>query len=102
MIKGVVAGSTGESPSSVSSPTFVLLNIYEGPKPVYHFDLYRLKDKEEFLGLGFEEYWSATGLCCIEWSERIADILPENCIQVHMEATQGNERKINIRGVFGL
>jgi tRNA threonylcarbamoyladenosine biosynthesis protein TsaE len=85
-IKGLAESVLGES-VSVNSPTFVYLNIYKGKKPptaVYHFDLYRLHDSDDFLGMGFDELFYAGGVCCIEWSERIAAILPPHCIQVTM------------------
>lgn len=96
LIKGLVAGATGRDPSEVQSPTFVYLAIYEGPKPVYHFDLYRLRDADEFLGMGFDEYFDADGICCIEWSERIASCLPSNCIRITMEHAGENKRQITI------
>jgi tRNA threonylcarbamoyladenosine biosynthesis protein TsaE len=71
-IKGLVEGATKIEGKKVVSPTFVLLNIYQN---VYHFDLYRLKDENEFLALGFEEYLAGGGITCIEWSERIEKIL---------------------------
>lgn len=95
-IKGFVAGAAGISPDLVSSPTFVLLNIYEGKGVVFHFDLYRLKGPEEFFDLGFEEYWD--GLCCIEWAERIESILPVNAIIIRMKALDEEKREISIEG----
>lgn len=74
-IKGVVAACTSTSPENVLSPTYAYLNIYEGAIPVYHFDLYRIKNSEDFIGLGFEEFLFSRGICCIEWSERIQDFL---------------------------
>jgi len=64
----------------VQSPTFVLLNIYPG---LYHFDLYRLKNSEDFMGLGFHEYFEKEGICAIEWPDRIQDILPAKTIYIH-------------------
>lgn len=80
-IKGLMEGR-GVDKSRVSSPTFVYMNIYEGQKPAYHFDLYRLKGSEEFLSMGFDEYLFSPGLKCIEWSEKIADILPQDVIKI--------------------
>lgn len=57
----------------VQSPTFVLLNLYEG---LAHFDLYRLKDSMDFKNLGFDEYFSSKQICAIEWPQRIEEILP--------------------------
>lgn len=95
-IKGLIAGAAQIDPSQVQSPTFNYLNIYEGVKSVYHFDLYRLRDLDEFLSMGFDEYFEAEGICCIEWSERIASYLPEGCIEVHMQHAGNDQRKITI------
>jgi tRNA threonylcarbamoyladenosine biosynthesis protein TsaE len=62
----------------LQSPTFVFLNHYSGTIPLFHFDLYRMKGVQDFLGLGFEEYFSSGGICAIEWSERIASLLPRD------------------------
>src|SRR5690349_9698068 len=97
LIKGIVAGATGISQEQVNSPTYVLLNIYEGRRPLYHFDLYRLKSSEEFIGMGFDEYWCKDGICCIEWSERIADLIPPEAIQVQMKQVSPTEREIQIK-----
>lgn len=101
-IKGFVAGAASISPDEVSSPTFVLLNIYEGTKAVYHFDLYRLTNAESFFSLGFEEYWNAPGICCIEWAERIEEILPKNSIFVRMKSLSENKREILFEGIDDL
>lgn len=95
LIKGIVAGATGISQEEVSSPTYVLLNIYEGRQPLYHFDLYRLKTSEEFFGMGFDEYWKE-GVTCIEWSERISEILPVGAIRIQMKQMSPTEREIHI------
>jgi tRNA threonylcarbamoyladenosine biosynthesis protein TsaE len=83
-IKGLVEGAGVFPKENVNSPTFVYLNIYKGLKTVYHFDLYRLQNADEFLSMGFDEFFSANGICCIEWSERITPILPSSCIHVTM------------------
>lgn len=80
-IRGIAEG-IGLDPSQVSSPTFVYLNIYEGKIPLYHFDLYRLNDVDAFLSMGFDEILFSPGIKCIEWSERIASILPKEAIKV--------------------
>jgi tRNA threonylcarbamoyladenosine biosynthesis protein TsaE len=95
-IKGVVAGAAALSPEQVISPTFVYLNIYKGKKTVYHFDLYRLKDIDQFLSMGFDEYLFSNGICCIEWSERIAALLPENTIKVFLTHAGDQRREILI------
>jgi tRNA threonylcarbamoyladenosine biosynthesis protein TsaE len=100
-IKGLASAATGTPPSSVSSPTFVLLNIYEGERALYHFDLYRLKNAEEFFGMGFDDYWHSAGISCIEWAERIEGQLPEKSIKVRIRVAGEEERIIDIEGFDG-
>lgn len=96
-IKGLTAGAAAFPDSEVSSPTFVYLNIYQGNRKIYHFDLYRLRDADEFLSMGFDEFFTAGGICCIEWSERIPLLLPEGCLKVVMSHAGGeNVREIII------
>lgn len=96
MIKGIVAGATGVDPSDVQSPTFTYLHIYRGVKTLYHFDLYRLRDIDEFLSMGFDEYFEAEGICCIEWSERISSYLPPGSLFIYLEHIQEDQRLITI------
>lgn len=95
-IKGLANGIADYPPEKVNSPTFVYLNIYSGTKNVYHFDLYRLRDSDEFLSMGFEEMFNADGICCIEWSEKIADLLPSHCLYVTMSHVGDHQRTIRI------
>lgn len=97
LIKGIAVGVCGVKPEEVSSPTFVYLTIYEAPCPVYHFDLYRLHHAEEFLSMGFEEYFSQRGVCCIEWAERITELLPYNALFIHLEHAGENRRCLTIK-----
>ncbi|MBL7875590.1 MAG: tRNA (adenosine(37)-N6)-threonylcarbamoyltransferase complex ATPase subunit type 1 TsaE [Cyclobacteriaceae bacterium] len=64
--------------SLVTSPTFSIVNEYSEPgkNPVYHFDLYRLKNEVEALDIGFDEYLSSGNLCLIEWPEKVESLLP--------------------------
>ncbi len=95
-IKGLVKGCSSYPIEQVNSPTFVYLNIYKGTKTVYHFDLYRLKDSDEFLSMGFDEMFYADGICLLEWSEKIKDILPENIISITIETLDESSRKITL------
>lgn len=85
------------SEREVSSPTFSYLHIYPGKIPVYHFDLYRLKNYAEFCALGFDEYLNSDGIACIEWAERIQDHLPKEALFFHFAHT-GNETRKILRG----
>lgn len=97
LIKGIVSAVSSSS-ELVNSPTFVYLNIYSGTPPVYHFDLYRLRDADEFLGMGFDEFLHADGICCIEWSERIKGLL-SHCWRVEIQhGDQSENRIITIQG----
>lgn len=61
----------------VSSPTFTIVNCYEGGSlPVYHFDVYRIDEPDDMYDIGFDEYVGTDGVCLIEWSEKILKILP--------------------------
>lgn len=97
-VKGVVNAIAGTEPEEVISPTFSYLNIYGEELKVYHFDLYRLADEEEFLALGFDEFFDSGGIVCIEWSERIQSILPDNCYTVSLFHSGPFKRKIEICG----
>jgi tRNA threonylcarbamoyladenosine biosynthesis protein TsaE len=94
LIKGIINSLTAIAPEEVCSPTFTYLITYQGKCPVYHFDLYRLKCAEDFLSLGFEEYLFAHGVCCIEWSERIVSILPENTHKITLTHASNGKRTI--------
>jgi tRNA threonylcarbamoyladenosine biosynthesis protein TsaE len=96
LIKGIVSGATGLSPDTVTSPTFTYLQIYPGNTPVYHFDLYRLRTAADFLSLGFSEYFKAGGICCIEWSERIEDILPPGTLRISLKHVGEEQREITV------
>jgi len=61
----------------ISSPTFTVVNCYEGKLPVYHFDVYRISDSEDMYEIGYEEYVYGDGVSIIEWPGLIADILPD-------------------------
>ena len=80
----------------VISPTFSIVNEYTAvEQPIYHFDLYRLKNLEEAMDIGFEEYIYSGNYCFIEWPEKVAQILPSSLV-VNCELTylSMNERKL--------
>lgn len=80
----------------ISSPTFTIVNEYDTKNvPIYHFDVYRLEDADEFLAIGGEEYFEK-GICIIEWGEIIQDILPKDYIKISFSRNNENE---NIRNL---
>jgi tRNA threonylcarbamoyladenosine biosynthesis protein TsaE len=97
-IKGVVLGAADYPAEWVSSPTFVFLNIYEGRRVIYHFDLYRLSGEEQFLSMGFDQFLHTSGIACIEWSEKIASIIPPNAYRITLSPLSETERLIAIEG----
>jgi len=85
----------------ITSPTFALINEYNGRVPVYHFDVYRLENVEEIYDLGFDEYFYGKGVCIIEWAEKIERLLPKERVILDIEKGKAlDERIINIKG-FG-
>lgn len=80
----------------ITSPTFTLLEVYENPLPLYHFDLYRIGNPRELDSLYFEEYWEGDGVSVIEWADRAAGRLPENAVKIAMQYTGETTRRITI------
>ena len=92
-VKGLAKGLKVKL-NSVNSPTFVLMNIYEGKIPLYHFDLYRLRNTEELQHIGYEEFLYGEGIAAIEWAERLEDLLPKEHLAVRFEH-KDEGRRIN-------
>lgn len=83
----------------VSSPTFAIVNAYEGKYPVYHFDMYRITNPDDLFAVGYYDYLD-TGVLVIEWSENIEDELEPDCIRVHIQKTENeNERIFTLEGL---
>lgn len=100
-VKGVCEAFGAEH--QVSSPSFVILNRYEGKGPdgrelfVYHLDLYRVKSVDEIYDLGYEEFVYGDGVTLVEWSEQLADLLPSKRYDVRIGyGAQDSERRISI------
>ncbi len=88
-----VSVAVGVPEDEVTSPTFVLIQEYRtGNRPIFHFDAYRLKDDDEFLELGPEEYYDGNGLTFIEWADRVADCLPRDYVQIRITQTGAESR----------
>jgi tRNA threonylcarbamoyladenosine biosynthesis protein TsaE len=98
MVQGIAAGLGVSSTACVNSPTFVLINEYDGPIPLYHFDLYRLADGSELIDLGWEDYLDSQGVIAIEWAERMGSLLPPDHIGINLEITGESSRRITFTG----
>ena len=82
--KGFAAGLGIDGP--VNSPTFTILQVYEnGRLPLYHFDVYRIADPEEMDEIGYEDCFYGEGVCLVEWSELIEELIPEDAIHITIE-----------------
>ena len=88
----------------VTSPTFTIVNEYEGGRlPLFHFDMYRLSSSEELYDIGWEDYLARGGVCAVEWSEIVDDALEADCIRVDIRRGDSDcQRRITIEGVDGL
>jgi tRNA threonylcarbamoyladenosine biosynthesis protein TsaE len=82
---------------TVTSPTFALVNQYEGSEcRIYHFDFYRIEEIEEVFDLGYEEYFYSGDLCFVEWPENIEPLIPDDAMEVRITAGDGEERIFEI------
>lgn len=85
------------SQDAVTSPTFALVNQYEGEDSIiYHFDFYRIDSIDEVFDLGYEEYFYSGDLCLVEWPEKIEPLLPEDVMVVSISAGDDEERIFEI------
>ena len=84
----------------VTSPTFTIVNEYDGPIPLFHFDMYRLGSEEELFDIGWEDYLARPGVCAVEWSEQVAGALPPEAVRVTIRRHPADEnwREITVEG----
>ena len=95
-VRGMVTALGGD-PRGVSSPTFVIMNIYDTPTmKVHHLDAYRLHGAGELESLGFDELLTQGGIVVVEWASRVADAMPGGAVSVHVDTTGETSRTITI------
>lgn len=98
LTRGVVAALAPQSNALVASPTYAIMNCYPGDTPVYHFDFYRLGGDDDIAELGFEEFFYGDGVCVVEWSERLDELLPADVLTLLFEYAGDGRRLITITG----
>jgi tRNA threonylcarbamoyladenosine biosynthesis protein TsaE len=92
-VKGLVAGLG--SRADVTSPTFTIVHEYRGGRlPVYHFDFFRLENREAVAQLGLDDYFFGDGLSVIEWADRFPELIPQHARWILFETKSGNQRAI--------
>ncbi len=96
LVKGLAQGLK-INPAKVHSPTFTLMNIYEGKFPLYHFDLYRMDDVREIFNIGYEEFLYGDGVSVVEWAEKLKALKPHKCIQIKIIHKKEKERIIEMK-----
>jgi tRNA threonylcarbamoyladenosine biosynthesis protein TsaE len=98
LVRAVAEGLGLAESWRVCSPTFVLLHVYNGRLPIYHFDAYRLGAPAEFEDLGAAEYLEGDGVCLIEWADRVINCLPADHLHIQLDLTGPTSRLITIEG----
>lgn len=82
---------------TVTSPTFAIVNEYNSTNgPIYHFDFYRIRRIDEVMDLGFDDYAYSGNICLMEWPELIEELLPEDTVNIHIEAKEDGTRVVRI------
>lgn len=87
-------------PDRVTSPTFTIVNEYEGGRlPLFHFDMYRLGSADDLFDIGWEDFLRRGGVCAVEWSETVQEALDADTIYVDIRrGAEDNQRVLTIRG----
>ncbi len=94
LMKGFSEAFAGIAPTEVTSPTFTYLHTYSGTQKIHHFDLYRLRSSDEFLKMGFHEFFSDDSICCIEWPDKIPEKLSFQKVSIDIAYISLEERQI--------
>ena len=97
--RGLAAG-LGIS-ANISSPTFTIVNEYPGIIPFFHFDMFRLNSESELFDIGWDDYLERSGVCAVEWSEKVPGAFPRGTICVRLDILGGETRRLEITAEGG-
>ena len=90
--KGIANGLNDVPEREVTSPTFTILQVYDGNVPLYHFDAYRLEGTNDLMDIGFDDYVEGAGVSVIEWADNIIDALPEERMLIDIQLRDDSNR----------
>lgn len=93
-----LASALGVPEMEVTSPTYVLLQRYQGRFPIYHFDFYRLENESQVWDLGIDEIFEQSCLVLIEWADKFASCLPPDCLHLRLCASTAQDRTAELMG----
>ena len=102
LTRGLAMGLGLPLPQKVTSPSYTLINEYEGYTPIYHIDLYRIDQCEDVWDLGLDEYLEGEGVCIIEWANIILQELPSHAIEIKLSWLDENRRSIETKNTVDL
>jgi len=94
-VRGLAEGLQVEA--TVSSPTYLIVQEYPGPVPLFHMDAYRLGGADDLLDVGFEHYLGAGGVVAIEWGDKVSALLPPHCRWIYFEILPDHTHRITLR-----
>ena len=94
LVRGVADGLDVDRKAWIRSPTFTLINEYQGRVPVYHVDLYRIESRDEMEGLNLREYFYSDGVSLVEWFEHLPGGEVEEYLEVKLEYTDRDKRRL--------
>lgn len=97
LTRGIAEGLGVKTLDAVCSPSFTLVNIYQGNCAIYHVDLYRLEGARELYSIGMDDFIGKDGVTIVEWSEKLSDTFPE-AIEIEIEDAGEESRILNING----
>jgi tRNA threonylcarbamoyladenosine biosynthesis protein TsaE len=96
LVRAIATGLDIADPRIVSSPTFVLIQEYDARLPIYHFDAYRLTGEGDFEDLGAHEYFQGSGVCLVEWADRVPRALPSERLELRLSVVGETARRLEL------